>query len=55
MIKAFGDPFRIDRNMNGGGFLLEDIPANILFVETLPTIFFVEIDLQRKMISFLFL
>ena len=39
LIKGFGDPFRIDRNANGGGILFyvrEDIPAKPLSVETLP-------------------
>ena len=36
LIKGFGDPFRIDRNSNAGGFLFyvrEDIPAKLLSVE----------------------
>ena len=39
LIKGFGDPFRIDRNANGGGILFyvrEDIPAKLLSIETLP-------------------
>ena len=52
LIKGFRDPFRIDRNVNGGGILFyvrEDIPAKLLSVETLPTnIFFVEINLRKK-------
>ena len=59
LIKALGDPFRINRNANGGGILFyvrEDIPAKLLSVETLPTeSFFIEINLQKKMVSFLFL
>ena len=60
LIKGFGDPFRIDRNVNGGGILFyvrEDIPAKLLSVETLPTeSFYVEINLRKKkMVSFLFL
>ena len=59
LIKEFGDPFRIDSNVNGGGILFyirEDIPAKFLSVETLPTErFFVEINLRiinlRKLIS----
>ena len=55
LIKGFGDPFRTDRNVNGGGILFytrEDIPAKLPFVETA---FFVEINLWKKMISFLLL
>ena len=40
LIKGFSDPFRTDRNLNGGGILFyvrEDIPAKLLSVETLPT------------------
>ena len=52
LIKGFGDPFRIDRNVNGGGILFyvrEDIPAKLLSVETLPTeSFYVEINLRKK-------
>ena len=52
LIKGFGDPFRIDRNVNGGGFLFyvrEDIPAKLLSVETLPTEFFYnETNLRGK-------
>ena len=51
LIKGFGDPFRIDRNINAGGFLFyvrEDIPAKLLSVETLPTeYFFVDINLRE--------
>ena len=59
LIKGFDDPFRIDRNVNGGGILFyvrEDIPAKLLSVETLPTeSFYVQINLPKKMVSFLFL
>ena len=52
LIKGFSDPFRIDRNVNGGGILFyvgEDIPANLLSVETLPTeCFYAEINLRKK-------
>ena len=40
LMKGFGDPFRIDRNVNGGGILFyvtEDISTRLLSVETLPT------------------
>ena len=50
-IKGFSDPFRVDRNCNGGEILLyarEDIPVNLLSVEPLPTeCFFVEINLRK--------
>ena len=59
LIKGFDDPFRIDRNVNGGGILFyvrEDIPAKLLSVETLSTeSFYVEINLRKKVVSFLFL
>ena len=59
LIQGFGDSFRIDRGVNGGGILFyvrEDILAKLLSVETLPTeSFFVEINLLKKMVSFLFL
>ena len=35
LIKGLGDPFRIDRNVNGGGILFyvrEDIPTKVLSV-----------------------
>ena len=40
LIKGFGDPSKIDRNVNGGGTLFyvrQDIPAKLLSVGTLPT------------------
>ena len=59
LIKGFGDPFRIDRNVNGGGILFyvrKDIPEKLLSVETLPIeSFYVKINLRKKMVSFLFL
>ena len=52
LIKGFCEPFRIDRNIHGGGILFyvrEDIPVKLLFVEPLPTeCFFVEINLQKR-------
>ena len=52
LIKGFGDPFRVDRNVNGGGILFyvrEDIPAKLLSVESLPTeSFYIEINLRGK-------
>ena len=38
--KGFSEPFRTERNVNGGRILLyvrEDIPGKLLFFETLPT------------------
>ena len=43
LIKWLGDPFRLDRNVNGGAILFyvrEDIPTKLLSIETLPTKFF---------------
>ena len=52
LIKGCGDPFRIDTNINGGEilfFVREDVPAKLLFVETLPIKFsFIEINLWKK-------
>ena len=46
--------FRTDRNVNGGVILLyvtEDIPAMLLFAESLPKeSFFVELNLRKKMV-----
>ena len=48
LIKWLGDPFRLDKNVNGGAILFyvrEDIPAKLLSIETLPTeSFFHEIN-----------
>ena len=59
LIKNFGDRFRIDRNVNGGGILFyvrEDIPAKLLSVETLPTeIFLLKLIYGKEMFNFLFL
>ena len=38
--KGFSEPFRTERNVNGGRILLylrEDIPGKLLSLETLPT------------------
>ena len=52
LIKGFGDPFRIDRNVNREGILFcvrENIPAKLLSAETLPTeSIFVELNLRKK-------
>ena len=51
-IKGFSDPFRIDRNSQGGGILFyarEDIPVKLLSVENLPTeCFYIEINLRKR-------
>ena len=39
LIDGFNQPYRIDRNSSGGGIMLylrEDIPSNLLKVESLP-------------------
>ena len=52
LMKAFCEPFRIDRNNHGGGILFyvrEDIPVKLLSVETLPAEdLFVEIYLRKR-------
>ena len=52
LIKSFGEPFRIERNIHGGGILLhvrEDIPVKLLSVEPLPReCLFVEINLRKR-------
>ena len=52
LIKSFCEPFRIERNIHGGGILLhvrQDIPVKILSVEPLPTeCLFVEINLRKR-------
>ena len=58
LIKGFCEPFRIDRNIHGGGILFyvrEDIPAKLLSVELLPTeCLFVENKfVEKKIISLL--
>ena len=59
LINGFGVPFRIDRDVNEEGILFYvrgDIPAKLLSVESLPTeSFFAEINLRKKMVSFVFL
>ena len=51
LIKGFSDPFRIDRNVHGGGIFLyfkEDIPTKLLSIELIPSeSFFVELDLRK--------
>ena len=52
LIKDFCEPFRIDRNIHGGGILFyvrEDILAQLLSVELLQTeCLFVEINLWKR-------
>ena len=59
LIKGFGDPFRLDRNVNGVWnlfYIREDIPAKPLSVKFLPIeSFFVAINLRKKIVGFLFL
>ena len=53
LIKGFGDPFRLDRNVNGGWnlfYIREDIPVKPLSVKFLPKeSFFVAINLRKKL------
>ena len=52
LINGYSEPFRIDRNSQGGGIMLyvrEDIPSKLVGVETSPTEgFYVEINLRKK-------
>ena len=52
LIDGFSQPYRIDRNSSGGGIMLyvrEDIPSNLLKVESLPIeVFYVELELRSK-------
>ena len=52
LIDGFSQPYRIDRNSSGGGIMLyvrEDIPSNLLKVESLPIEgFYVELKLRSK-------
>ena len=52
LIKGFSDPFRIGRNVHGGGILLyvrEDIPTKILSKESIPSEwFFAELNLCKR-------
>ena len=52
LINSYSEPFRIDRNNQGGGIMLyvrEDIPSKLVGVETSPTEgFYVEINLRKK-------
>ena len=58
LIKDFCEPFRIDRNIQGGGILFyvrEDIPNKFLSVEPLPTECLIVINkfAEKKMVSLL--
>ena len=50
-IEGFSTPYRLDRDSNGGGFLLyvrEDIPSNLIVIENkLIESFFVELNLRN--------
>ena len=52
LIDGFSQPYRIDRNSSGGGIMLyvrEDIPSNLLKVESLPIEgFYVELKLRSE-------
>ena len=52
LINGFSQPYRIDRNSSGGGIMLyvrEDIPSNLLKVESLPIEgFYVELKLRSE-------
>ena len=52
-LQGFCDPYRIDRNRNGGGIMLyirEDIPSPLIEkkLENNSEYFFVEINLRKK-------
>ena len=52
LINGYSEPFRIDRNSQGGGIMLyvrEDIPSKLLKVETSPTEgLYIEINFRKK-------
>ena len=51
LMDGYRDPFRLDRNENGGGILLyvrEDIPSKLLSFSSNIEGFFVEINLSNK-------
>ena len=51
-LDGFGTPFRLDRNRNGGGFMLfvrNDIPANVVSTDDWPIeSFYVELNFRNK-------
>ena len=54
-IHSFSEPYRFDRNGNGGGILLyirEDIPSKLILTKMAIEGFFVEINLGEKSGSF---
>ena len=54
-IHGFSEPYRFDRNGNGGGILLyirEDIPSKLILTKMTIEGFFVEINLRKKSGSF---
>ena len=54
-IHGFSEPYRFDRNSNGGGILLyirEDIPSKLILTKMTIGGFFVEINLRKKGGSF---
>ena len=52
LIQGFGQPFRLDRNRNGGGIMLliqSDIPAKVIFDDKNPfESFFVGLNFRKK-------
>ena len=54
-IHGFSEPYRFDRNCNGGGILLyirEDIPSKLIVTKMTIEGFFVENNLRKKDGSF---
>ena len=54
-IRGFSEPYRFDRNGNGGGILLyicEDIPSKLILTKMTIEGFFVEINQKKKSGSF---
>ena len=50
-LHGFSEPYRLDRNENGGGilvFILEDIPSNLIKPKMKIEGFFVELNLKRE-------
>ena len=50
-IHGFSEPYRFDRNSNGGGILLyirEDIPSKLILTKITIERFFVKINLRKK-------
>ena len=52
LIEGFGEPFRLDRNRNGGGiklFIRSDIPTKVISTDKNPfEIFYVELNFRKK-------